>query len=607
MSPRHPLSASSTKVACLESLEGRRLMSFSGADYPVVQFPQEVVTGDFNNDGRLDLATASAANGNTVTVLPGNADGTFQPATVSHTGISSDNRLQSVAVGDFNDDGMLDLATGTYNYDSPPGCGVSILMGNGDCTFNAAVPLMEQRGLASWFVATGDLNADGKMDLVTTFSPNIYSMGMSGVAVLLGRGDGTFAYVPPPFQFTDGPAPNYTPVLADFNGDGKMDVGVPTGFGLPVVNIYRGNGDGTLQQPLEAVARGSYEAVAATVGDFNGDNRLDLITLDYYGSASLLLGKGDGTFQPWQPLAAWGAAGDFNSDGALDLIDGGHVFLGNGDGSFATPPRHDNWFYPYPVVVADFNGDARLDAAVANEHADTVSVLLNDGDWSFPPPAISISDATVTEGNTGSVNATFTLTLSNASDVDVIVHYATANITAAAGGDYTAASGTVTIPARQRTGTFTVAVAGDRLAEPNETFAVSLSAPTNATIGDGQGTGTILDNEPRISINNVSRSEGNGKTTFTFTVSLSAIYDQAVTVNYATTNGTATAGTDYTAKSGVVTFAAGETIKTITVVIKGDKTREANETFFVDLFGASGNALIGAARGIGTILNDDNR
>jgi hypothetical protein len=168
----------------------------------------------------------------------------------------------------------------------------------------------------------------------------------------------------------------------------------------------------------------------------------------------------------------------------------------------------------------------------------------------------------------------------------------------------------VTIPAGQTSATIAVPVVGDRLAENSETFSLRLTNPTNAFSADGLGVATIVDNEPRISINRVSKSEGNGNgnaktTAFTFTVSLSAAYDQAVTVNYATANGTALAGSDYQAKSGSVTFAPGETVKTITVVVIGDKTRESNETFFVDLFGPSSNALIGTARGVGTILNDD--
>ena len=149
---------------------------------------------------------------------------------------------------------------------------------------------------------------------------------------------------------------------------------------------------------------------------------------------------------------------------------------------------------------------------------------------------------------------------------------------------------------------------GDRLPEPAETFAVSLSAPTNAAIGDGYGVGTILDDEPRISIGDVARSEGkkNQRTQFTFTVTLSATYDQAVTTSFRTANGTATTGDgDYVAKTGTLTFAPGETTKTVTIEVKGDSKKEADETFYLDLFGLSSNALFTKNRGIGTILNDD--
>src|SRR5205823_4472695 len=136
---------------------------------------------------------------------------------------------------------------------------------------------------------------------------------------------------------------------------------------------------------------------------------------------------------------------------------------------------------------------------------------------------------TVTEGNTGSINARFTLTLSAASDVAVTVHYDTANGSALAGSDFTGASGTATIPAGQTSVGILIAVTGDRLAEATENFFVNLSAPVNAGISDSQGMGTILDNEPRISINNVTKKEGNGNTTlFVFTVTLSGAYDQAV-------------------------------------------------------------------------------
>src|SRR5262249_52273515 len=155
-------------------------------------------------------------------------------------------------------------------------------------------------------------------------------------------------------------------------------------------------------------------------------------------------------------------------------------------------------------------------------------------------------------------------------------------------------SGDVTVAAGQTSQTFTVAVLGDRLPESTENFFVNLSgASSNSLIADAQGVGTILDNEPRISINNVSKQEGNkGTTLFVFTVSLPAAYDEAITVKFATADGTATvADHDYQAQSGTLTFAPGKTTLTISIVVYGDKKVEGNETFFVNLSSPSSNAL----------------
>jgi hypothetical protein len=151
----------------------------------------------------------------------------------------------------------------------------------------------------------------------------------------------------------------------------------------------------------------------------------------------------------------------------------------------------------------------------------------------------------------------------------------------------------------------TVAVNGDTNAEPNETFQVTLSQPAGALIADGQGVGTIVDDEPRISISDVSELEGrSGTTLFAFTVTLSTESDVPVTVNFATANGTARDNSDYEAQSGTITFAPGETSKTISIVVNGDRRREANETFFVNLTDVVG-ALLQDSQGKGTILNDD--
>jgi probable HAF family extracellular repeat protein len=258
---------------------------------------------------------------------------------------------------------------------------------------------------------------------------------------------------------------------------------------------------------------------------------------------------------------------------------------------------------------------ATLESARAVSDGGTIAANGYTGSGAYlltpiPPdtPLIRIADApAVTEGNSGTRSATFTVTLSAASSQTVTVNYATGNGTAAAGGDYLATSGTLRFAPGQTSMTITVSVLGDRLPEPNETFVVNLSSPTNAIIADGQGAGTILDDEPRISIRDATVREGNGGTrSMTFTVTLSAAYDQPVTVHFATTDGTATASdNDYAATSGTLTFAPGQTVQTVTVTIKGDKKKEADESFYLDLFDSSGNSLITKSRGTGTILNDD--
>jgi len=224
-------------------------------------------------------------------------------------------------------------------------------------------------------------------------------------------------------------------------------------------------------------------------------------------------------------------------------------------------------------------------------------------------PTLSINNVSQNEGNSGTTPFVFTVTLSAASASTVTVNYATADGTATAPSDYAATSGTLTFNPGVTTQTITVNVVGDVVVEPNETFSVTLSSPSNATIATGTGTGTIFNDDaaglPSLSINNVSANEGNsGITPFTFTVTLSAASASTVTVNFATADGSATAPGDYSATSGTLRFAPGVTTQTVTVNVNGDTTVEPNETFVVNLTGAV-NATIAFATGVGTILNDD--
>ena len=227
---------------------------------------------------------------------------------------------------------------------------------------------------------------------------------------------------------------------------------------------------------------------------------------------------------------------------------------------------------------------------------------------------ISINDVNITEGNSGTQVATFTVTRSGGTAA-FNVNYATADGTATAGSDYVAQpTSTLSFAAGDLTKTVSVTINGDTTVEPDETFSVNLSGATNGgTITKSQGTGTIVNDDAAagvgsISINDVSITEGNsGTKVATFTVSHTG--SAAFSVDYATANSTAGAGTsgtaDYVATSGTLNFAAGTSTQTVSVTIRGDTTYEPNETFFVNLTGATNGGTILDGQGLGTIVNDD--
>ena len=229
--------------------------------------------------------------------------------------------------------------------------------------------------------------------------------------------------------------------------------------------------------------------------------------------------------------------------------------------------------------------------------------------------SITISNVTAAEGNSGSTDFIFTVSIDQAHPTNpVTVNFTTADDSATAGSDYTVTSGTLTFAAGTTTLTqqITVPVSGDIVIEPDERFFVNLSnASANATITDNQGWGTITnDDSAAISINDVTAAEGNapGTTNFVFTVTLSAADPtNPVTVDFTTVDDTATAGSDYTSASGTLTFAAGTATLTqqITVTVSGDALVEGDETFFVNLSNASANATIADNQGLGTITTDD--
>ena len=224
-----------------------------------------------------------------------------------------------------------------------------------------------------------------------------------------------------------------------------------------------------------------------------------------------------------------------------------------------------------------------------------------------PAPAISINNVTVAEGDTGTANLIYTVTLSGASGKTVTVDCSTQDGTATtANNDYVVKTTTLTFASGETSKTITVTVNGDNVLEADETVLVKLSNPTNTTITEGQdtGTGTIAnDDTPSISINDASIAED--MASLMFTVTLSKPSAVSVTVDYATTANTATAGTDYMTDSGTITFAPGDTSETITIAVNADLVDEDDETFYVSLSSATSGVMISDAQGVGTITDDD--
>ncbi len=255
-------------------------------------------------------------------------------------------------------------------------------------------------------------------------------------------------------------------------------------------------------------------------------------------------------------------------------------------------PARDTGVATGEVPATDARGAARLGAP-------------DRGSYEIQPVTIGIADTAATEG---AAAASFTVSLSRSSFETITVHFATANGTATAGSDYTATSGTLSFPPYATSRTLTVAILGDLVDEPDETLTVTLSSPSNATLADATGQGTILDDDPtpQIVVEDCAAVEGDaGTTPCPFRLSLSGPKSSTVSVGYATANGTALAGTDYDSASGTVSFAPLSTgPQTVNVSVRGDTNVELDETFLVNLSGASG-ATLPDAQGVGTLLDDD--
>ncbi len=358
----------------------------NSSDYSTGPAPTSIVAVDLNGDHKTDLIIADQATMGgqsppfgSVSVLLGNGDGTFQAHVDYGTGVSP-----TLSTADFNGDGIPDLAIGSQTHPDLIGFAeVAIVLGNGDGTFpGSAYP--SHTSLTT--LATADVNRDGKRDLVAGY----FAPPDQSISVLLGGGDGTFQ-PPADYPGTDG---TQSLVTADFNRDGKQDIAVASNN---EVAVFPGRGDGTF--PDHNDISNCTAPTNVITGDFNGDGIPDMVTTCAEADVSVLLGHGDGSFAPFrifstgaEPLGV--AAGDFNLDGKLDLAvtllsNQVAILLGNGDGTFQAPVIYPAAPDPESITVADLNGDGKPDLAVGFEdwprNWGGISVWLGRGDGTFQP------------------------------------------------------------------------------------------------------------------------------------------------------------------------------------------------------------------------------
>lgn len=560
--------------------------------------PLYVTTGDLNGDGFADIVTANH-NDNSVSVLLGIGNGQFSAASIFSTGTNP----RAVAISDINCDGKPDLVVANGGSNN-----VSVLAGDGTGSFSPPVNT-DPFGSLPIHLAVGDLNNDGKPDVaVANYSGNY-------VKVLAGNCSNALTSA-------DGRSVDYNPssvAIADLNGDGRPDLAVAYAGG---VSIVPGNGDLTLGAASQFSAGGNPRSVV--IGDFDGDGKPDLATAKSgNGKAAVLMAVPDEPV-PITTSEGTGTILDDDADttpnaysftalsnairnrlytsnaatitgintAASISITGGNYSVGC-TGTYtasATTINNGQTVCVRVVSSASYNSPATATLTIGGVSADylvtTAACTGGPGKLGFAASSASVNEAA------GSV--TLNVTRSVAECGSVGLSYATVNSTAAAPGDYTATSSTLSwAEGDSSSKAIVVAINNDALGEATEAFRVQLSSATGgASLATGLATVSILDDDSSVQFapNGYSVAEEAG--TITLTVQRVGAGSGAMSVNYATSNVTALAGSDYSTNTGTLSWANGDTAnKTIVVSLVNDAASENTESFRVSLSNPTGASL----------------